>query len=155
MCAYAGVFYFLAYADSADSESATVMSEIIKSKYKLYAALNKIKDINSIYNTSIPVVKMPDLNVQFYKKEAEVTSSTLHLPATATHQSSLATTIIQEAHLPLHQLKKPRPETSTTIITPPMVSIPPGIGRPPLSSSGKRNRRNKKKAKMGVQIGPQ
>lgn len=148
-----------AYTDSADSASATVMSEIIKSKYKLYAALNKIKDTNNICK-AIPVVDTsgePDVQLS-KRKDAEVSNNTAKLSSNAICESSLAESAKpQSALLPLHQFKKRKPETSTGVMAPPIVFVPPVLGQPVLSSPSKvkRNRRKKKKAKMGVQIGPQ
>ncbi|KAL3525516.1 hypothetical protein ACH5RR_013888 [Cinchona calisaya] len=148
----------LSIIDSVDSASATVMSEIFRSKYKLYAALNKIKDTNSIYSAAIPVVNTSeDPGVQSSKrKEAEVNNNTGNLPITAICGTDVAEPAkTQAAHLPLHQFKKPKSETDTgETIAPPIVFVPPVLGQSLLSSTSgaKQNRKNKKVAKK--QEGP-
>ncbi|KAL3526971.1 hypothetical protein ACH5RR_011627 [Cinchona calisaya] len=128
----------LSILDSADSVYATVMSLIIKSKSKLYAALNKSRDTNSVSSPTVPIVNTSkDTSVQLNKrKEAEVTGTTISLPITAISQFNLAEFAkIQAAHLPLQQFKKPKPDTSSMEITPPFDFLPPGLGQPLLSST--------------------
>ncbi|CDP02705.1 unnamed protein product [Coffea canephora] len=142
----------LSILDSADSASATLMSEIIKSKSKLYAAVNKIRDANSIHSAVNSVNTWEDPGVLLSKgKVAQVGKTTASFPSLAESAKTHAT------HVPFHPFKKPKLETSTEVVAPPIVFVPPVLGQPLHSSTSgvKRNRKNKKKAKVGVQIGPQ
>lgn len=141
----------LSILNSADSASATVMSEIIKSKSKLYAALNKIKDTNSIHGAVNPAVNTWEDPLLSKGKVAEGGKTTASFPSLAESAKT------QAADVPFHPFKKPKPETSTGVVAPPIVFVPEMSGQPlPSSTSGvKRSRKNKKKAKVEVQIGPE
>ncbi|CAK9150628.1 unnamed protein product [Ilex paraguariensis] len=137
-----------------DSDSRTVMSEIINSKHKLYAALNKVKETHNVHNGITPdgMNTGNGLGIPLSKrKEVEATGGTNNMPITAVSEPCLGqNTIIPAAHPPFHQFKRPKLESSSEATPTPIQFVPPVLEQPLLGDSTtdrKRNRRNKKKAK--------
>ncbi|KAA8530647.1 hypothetical protein F0562_005419 [Nyssa sinensis] len=140
-----------------DSSSGTLISEIIKSKFRLYAALNKVKDSHNTHNGIMPVVVntgnssgMPLTE----GKEVEVAGGTDNMPIAAILETcSGQITSIPVTQLPHHEFKKPKQEASASFI-PPIVFVPSVLEQSPLGSTSgrKRNRKNKKAAKKKVRV---
>ncbi|XP_057970642.1 double-stranded RNA-binding protein 5-like [Malania oleifera] len=142
--------------------SGTLLSEIIKSKMKLYVALHRVKDARQMQNTSVPgeghIGITPGISSD-KGKEIEVVGGSENLPVTAIAGSSpgeLAN--IPVTHQPAHEFKKPKAEPMPGTITTPIMFVPPVFEQSPVicSTSGKkRNRKNKKKADKKRRIGSQ
>uniref|UniRef100_A0A5B7AI71 Putative double-stranded RNA-binding protein 4 isoform X3 n=1 Tax=Davidia involucrata TaxID=16924 RepID=A0A5B7AI71_DAVIN len=145
-----------------DSSSATVIFEIIKSKFRLYAALHKVKDSHNTHNGISPVVVNSGntFGVPLTKeKEGEVTGVTYNKPIAAISETcSGQLTNIPVTQLPHHEFKKPKQEPSSTSIICPIEFVPSVLEQPPVvgSTSGrKRNRKNKKAAEKKMRVDAQ
>uniref|UniRef100_A0A5B7AKU4 Putative double-stranded RNA-binding protein 4 isoform X3 n=2 Tax=Davidia involucrata TaxID=16924 RepID=A0A5B7AKU4_DAVIN len=144
-----------------DSSSGNVISEIIKSKFRLYAALHKVKDSHNTHNGIMPVVVNTGSSFGTplsKRKDVEVTGGTDNMPISAisaTCSGQLTNILVTQP--PLHEFKKPKLEPSSESITP-IVFVPPVLQQPLVvgSTDGrKKNRKNKKKAKKKVQVDAQ
>ncbi|PSS35986.1 Double-stranded RNA-binding protein [Actinidia chinensis var. chinensis] len=136
---------------SGNSESGTVIFEIIKSKFRLYAALHKVKDLNN--NGYMPSAVNTGFGCSLSKgKEVEVSEDANGLPNSILPLTcSIKLTNIPAMHQPFHEFKKPKWEPSPEAFTP-IVFVPPALEQPlgvgPRSAK-KRNRKKKKSTKKG------
>ncbi|GFY81106.1 hypothetical protein Acr_01g0009150 [Actinidia rufa] len=134
-----------------NSESGTVIFEIIKSKFRLYAALHKVKDLNN--NGYMPSAVNTGFGFSLSKgKEVEVSEDANGLPNSILPMAcSIQLTNIPSMHQPFHEFKKPKWEPSSEAFTP-IVFVPPALEQPlgvgPRSAK-KRNRKKKKLTKKG------
>lgn len=132
-----------------NSGSGTLLSEIIKSKVKLYAALHRVKDPSYIHTGILPVgltAGIPPCK----GKEVEVAPGTDQLLPTAVSVPLSGQLVhVPVTHPPVHELEKPKPNVSSEVIAPP-ISFVPSVFEQPLvvspTTGRKRNRKNKKKA---------
>lgn len=122
-----------------DSRYRTFLSEIIKSKAKLYVALNKVKDssISHLGTTSA------GSNTLIQNNEAETAAVGKDVPATGSIEQISGT--VQ----PYHEFKLPKSEVTETTplpiaFVPPMAEHDSVVGE----SSSRKRRRKKKKAKL-------
>ncbi|CAL5366507.1 unnamed protein product [Camellia sinensis] len=157
------------------SDSRTVITEIIKSKVKLYAALHKVDSTQSGVNPvavstagtslAIPVNKGKDIEVSGYISNTPNTaipypwSGQLNI-IPATHQPYIPAThqpYVPTAHQPFHEFKKPKfePSSEAITITPPIVFVPPALGQPLAVGSSSTRKRRKKKAKKKSRVDAQ
>ncbi|CAL5370880.1 unnamed protein product [Camellia sinensis] len=142
-----------------NSDPGTVIFEIIKSKFRLYAALHKVKDLHNTLNGITPVAANTLSSPLGKGKEVEVTGGTRDVPSTAISETcSGQLTNIQAIQQSFHEFKELKSEPSHEAINPPIVSVPPVLEQPldlGSSSARKRRRKNKKKAKKNVQLDAQ
>ncbi|KAK9272942.1 hypothetical protein L1049_003321 [Liquidambar formosana] len=149
-----------------NSGSGTLLSEIIKSKLKLFAALHKAKGSPYIHNSVVPVgVDMGNIQntgntpiiLPSAGKEVEIAVGTDNVPTTAFPEAGQLTNLLVTPPA-FHEFKTPKSEPSAEAIPPPIVFVP-SVFEQPLgveSSSGKkRNRKNKKKSNKKSRIDPQ
>lgn len=171
------------------------MSEIVKSKFRFYDELKKVKDSSSAQGSTVPtgintlkdfkdssseqggnfpagVQPLEDRGAPLSvnkRKEVHVSGDTATGPSTAIPQSSLLTQFLTtQVELPestleqpsntqatdqsLHEFKKPKCQTSSSAIAPPIVFVPPASEQAPIcSGSGKKRNRKNKKAKKKVE----
>ncbi|MFQ6654755.1 hypothetical protein Gotur_025603 [Gossypium turneri] len=122
----------------ADDRYGTVVSEIIKSKAKLYDALNKAKD--SSFDTTLTGANRLNHN----NTEVENNAVTNHVP-NSTHPSS-------GAKHPRHEFKVPKSGEGTDCIDLPIAFVPAVIGQGSDvgESSSKKQRKKKKRAKLNT-----
>ncbi|KAL0424059.1 UNVERIFIED_CONTAM: Double-stranded RNA-binding protein 4 [Sesamum radiatum] len=154
-----------------DSESSTTMSEIVKSKFKLYDALKTVMDSSSVQVVNVPsrVNPLEDsaaISLVNKRKEIDVGEGSSTDPfATISKSSSVAPLPAIQLMIPestpeqfsntqvapqfLHEFKKPKSQTSLPAVDPPIVFVPPASEQAVISSTSgkKRNRRNKKTKK--------
>ncbi|XP_057500282.1 double-stranded RNA-binding protein 4-like [Actinidia eriantha] len=138
---------------SGNSESGTVIFEIIKSKFRLYAALHKVKDLNNNgYMPSAVNVGTSFGSPPCKGKEVEVFEDANRLPNSIMPETcSVQLPNIPAMHQPFHEFKKPKWEPSSDAFTP-IVFVPPALEKPlgvGPSSVKKRNRKKKKSTKKG------
>ncbi|XVE72196.1 hypothetical protein DITRI_Ditri11bG0019600 [Diplodiscus trichospermus] len=121
-----------------DPKYATFLSEIIKSKSKLFVALNKAKDSSIVHHGTTPA----GANTLIHNnKEVETAAVTNSMPTSASLQPSSG------AEHPRHEFKIPTSEQVSQCIDLPIAFVPPvivhasGVGE---NSSRKRRRKNKK-----------
>ncbi|KAL7190779.1 hypothetical protein ACSBR2_022957 [Camellia fascicularis] len=142
-----------------NSDPGTVIFEIIKSKFRLYAALHKVKDLHNTLDGITPVAANTLSSPLCKGKEVEVTGGTRDVPSTAISETcSGQLTNIQAIQQSFHEFKELKSEPSNGAINPPIVSVPPVLEQPldlGSSSARKRRRKNKKKAKKNVQLDAQ
>ncbi|GMP27493.1 hypothetical protein CsSME_00003458 [Camellia sinensis var. sinensis] len=147
------------------SDSRTVITEIIKSKVKLYAALHKVDSTQTGTSLAIPVNKGKDIEVSGYISNTPNTaipypwSGQLNI-IPATHQPYIPAThqpYVPTAHQPFHEFKKPKfePSSEAITITPPIVFVPPALGQPLAVGSSSTRKRRKKKAKKKSRVDAQ
>lgn len=132
-----------------NSGSGTLLSEIIKSKVKLYAALHRVKDPSYIHTGILPVGLTSGIP-PCKGKEVEVAPGTDQLLPTAVSVPLSGQLVhVPVTHPPVHELEKPKPNVSSEVIAPP-ISFVPSVFEQPLvvspTTGRKRNRKNKKKA---------
>ncbi|XP_031259778.1 double-stranded RNA-binding protein 1-like isoform X2 [Pistacia vera] len=123
-----------------NSGSATSLSELIKSKGKLYAAMRKIKEANDgPQDMGVNTRQNSEISVNNVVEAA--TTGNLPMIATPTAASS-------GMHLPHHHFRIPKPEQSFETVNFPIQFVPPALGQPlgVSSSSSNKRRKNKKKA---------
>ncbi|KAL0395884.1 UNVERIFIED_CONTAM: Double-stranded RNA-binding protein 4 [Sesamum calycinum] len=154
-----------------DSESSTTMSEIVKSKFKLYDALKTVMDSSSVQVVNVPsrVNPLEDsaaISLVNKRKEIDVGEGSSTDPfATISKSSSVAPLPAIQLMIPestpeqfsntqvvpqfLHEFKKPKSQTSLPAVAPPIVFVPPASEQAVISSTSgkKRNRKNKKTKK--------
>lgn len=132
------IWIYLSFS-TGNSGFATSLSEIIKSKAKLYAAMHKVKDTNDgTQNMGVNTRQNPEIFVSKVV-EAAVTSN---MPTIATTEAACS-----GMHPLHHQFKKPKPEPAFETVNSPIQFVPPVLGQPLgfSSSSSNKRRRNKKK----------
>ncbi|KAI3451827.1 hypothetical protein Pfo_008492 [Paulownia fortunei] len=154
-----------------DTESGTTMSEIVKSKFKFYDALKKVKDSSSVQGGTVPagvnLLEESGAPLLFNKrKEVEVSGGTVTDPFPVIPQSSFAPfpaiqmalsesisdQPTQATYQSLHEFKKAKLQTSSAAVAPPNVFLPPTSEHPLMCSTlGKKRNRKNKKAKKKVQ----
>lgn len=144
---------------SLDSESGTVIAEIIKSKSKLYVALDKLKNSCNTQNSGVPVGIQAGSNLVITESkgnEFEVVAVNNSMPRTALPEPCTGnSTNISATHTPLHEFRPPKAETSSAFeaITTPIIFVPPTSEQLVVgSTSGKKRKRKNNKAnkKVGV-----
>ncbi|KAI8020360.1 Double-stranded RNA-binding protein 4 [Camellia lanceoleosa] len=109
-----------------NSDPGTVIFEIIKSKFRLYAALHKVKDLHNTLNGITPVAANTLSSPLGKGKEVEVTGGTRDVPSTAISETcSGQLTNIQAIQQSFHEFKELKSEPSHEAINPPIVSVPP------------------------------
>lgn len=122
------------------SGSATSLSELIKSKGKLYDAMHKIKDAN--YGTQDMAVNT--------SQNSEILVSKVGKAPTASNVPLIATpkTASSGAQVPQHQFNISKPVPSFETVNFPIQFVSPVSGQPlgVSSSSSNKRRKNKKKA---------
>ncbi|PSR87856.1 Double-stranded RNA-binding protein [Actinidia chinensis var. chinensis] len=134
-----------------NSDSETVIFEIIKSKFRLYAALYQHKDTNDTQNGFMPLAVNTGTSVGFPPRTGNV--ATTAILETCSDQLS----IIPAAQQPFHEFKKPRLVPSYEIITTPIVFVPPvleqplGVGQSSVRKRNRKNKKVKKKAQVDAQ----
>ncbi|OIS99277.1 PREDICTED: double-stranded RNA-binding protein 8-like [Nicotiana attenuata] len=139
-----------------ETDSGTMMLEIIKSKRKLYVALDKVQDTGDVNAGFMPTELNRPVHVN-KRKEVEVIEDA----GEKTYSGLLAYSLGQPSDIQalnqLHVFKRPKLASSSVEVAPPMVFVPPVVDPSLLcSTSGKRrNRRNKKNANKDVQVDPQ
>lgn len=144
----------------ADSEAGLSMFEIIRSKYKLYSALNMNKNsfINQDGTMSVGVQSGPSIPSS-KGKEVEVVPSTNNMPSAAISAPSLGQpTNLPASYPPVCEYRNPNPVASYEAVTPPIVFVPPVSDPAQLfgsTPSKKRNRKNKKRAQKKMRVDPQ
>ncbi|KAF2295395.1 hypothetical protein GH714_032748 [Hevea brasiliensis] len=120
-----------------NSGTGTIISEIVKSKVKLYAALNKLKNSQHAQGDTVPVSSE--------EKEAEVVTVSNNA---ASVTSQAASGMIR----PHHGFIMPKPEPAREPIELPITFVHP-VSEQALdsgSTSGKKRKKNKKKANKKV-----
>ncbi|XVF16406.1 hypothetical protein REPUB_Repub10bG0028400 [Reevesia pubescens] len=121
-----------------DPTHGTFLSEIIKSKAKLYVALNKVKDSSIFHPGSTPL----GANTLIHNnKEVEITAVTNSVPTSTIVQPT------SEAERPNHEFKIPKSEQGAECIALPIAFVPPVIGEASdvgENSSRKRQREEEK-----------
>ncbi|KAL3813314.1 hypothetical protein ACJIZ3_014582 [Penstemon smallii] len=157
-----------------DSESGSTMSEIIKTKSKLYDAIEKAKDSSTNHVVTAPVGMAPlegtDAISSLKVKEVEVNESIVTGPSDAIPESSLVLcppvqvalsestlgqpSVIQATHQSFHDYKKPGTQTSEAEITLPITFVPPASQESsmcPISGKKRRKKNQKARKKMKTQ----
>ncbi|KAL2504304.1 Double-stranded RNA-binding protein 1 [Abeliophyllum distichum] len=140
------------------SESGTTMSEIVRSKFRLFDEFKSRKDSSMVDDGSMPIgvnpgEKLVSLNK---RKEVEVNGDTVNDTFASLDPTLENPSVVQGAHLPLHEFKKPRPEPLLEATAPPIVFVPPALELSLLSStSGKKKKRKNKKAKKKMLVDSQ
>ncbi|KAL6993965.1 hypothetical protein U1Q18_012075 [Sarracenia purpurea var. burkii] len=141
-----------------NSDSGTVIPEIIKSKVKLYVALHKVKDLqnpqNEITPSAVNAGTNPCLPPSNGKEVIEVIGGTNYVPTPTSEACSGQHTHIPATHQPYHEFKKPKWEISPEAIAP-IVFVPQqslGVGP---NIARKKNKKNKKKSTKKVQVDAQ
>ncbi|KAG8384163.1 hypothetical protein BUALT_Bualt04G0089600 [Buddleja alternifolia] len=156
------------------SESGTTMSEIVRSKFKFYDELKKVKDAiqggttPAGLNQSEERVVVSSFNE---RKEFEVNEGTINascsaiLPSSTTLSPAIQVALsdstseqpsyTQATNQSPHVFKKAETQTSSVPIDLPIVFVPPAPQQPLVSStSGKKRKRKNKKAKRNVEYQP-
>ncbi|KAL0431388.1 UNVERIFIED_CONTAM: hypothetical protein Sradi_0764800 [Sesamum radiatum] len=150
------------------------MSEIVKSKFKLYDdALKTVMDSFSVQVGNVPAGVNPlednaAISLVNKRKEIDVGEGSSTDPfATISKFSSVAPFPAIQSTLPestpeqlsntqaapqfLHEFKKPKSQTSLPAVAPPIVFVPPASEQAVISSTpGKKRNRKNKKAKKKV-----
>lgn len=167
-------FVFSLHCHPGNSESGTAILEIIKSKFRLYAALHKLKgsqssqdgiplalntgnfvfpfrnekEVESTGNGNAPL--MVNTGIPFGNgKEVGITRGANNVTSNVISEAFAKLSNILAMQKPLHQCKKPKWEPSPVAFTP-TAFVPPAMEQPlgaGPSSAKKRNRKNKKKRK--------
>lgn len=141
-----------------DSESGTVISEIIKSKNKLYVAMDKLKN-SCTRNGGVPAGIQTGSNLGITESkgnEFEAVTMNNNMPRTALPEPCTGnSTNISATHMPLHEFTPPKAETSSAFeaITTPVIFVPSTSEQLVVgSTSGKKRKRKNNKAnkKVGV-----
>lgn len=145
-----------------DSESVpTVISETIKSKSKLYASLDKVKDSCNTQNDIMPVGIQTGntLGIAVSKGNGfEVAVVDNNMPRTAIAEPfSGDSTTISAAHRSLHEFSPRKQEASlpSEAISTPIIFVPPTSDQLVGSTSGKKRKRKNKKDKQKVGVDAQ
>ncbi|KAK4367923.1 hypothetical protein RND71_011715 [Anisodus tanguticus] len=135
-----------------DSNSGTLMLEIIKSKRKLYAALGNIQDTGDFNAGFMPTELGRPVHVD-KRKEVEV------IEGAGENTGLLAYSLGQpsdvQAPNQLRVFKRPTPGTSPVEVAPPIAFVPPVLDPSLLCSTSGKKKQNKKKAEKIVQVDPQ
>lgn len=130
------------------------MFEIIKSKRKLYAALDKVQDTGDLTAGFMPMDLGRPLPVD-KRKEIE----TIEGAWEKANRGLLAYNLGQPSDVlapdQLHVFKRPKSGSSSMEMAPPIVFVPPVLEPSLLCSTSGKKRRKKKKAKKNVQVDPQ
>ncbi|KAK4367924.1 hypothetical protein RND71_011716 [Anisodus tanguticus] len=144
-----------------ETDSGSVMLEIIKSKRKLYAALDKVQDTGDFNACFLPTELGRPVHVDNKRKEVEGAGEKTNTGLAA---YSLGQPSDVQAPNQLHVFKRPNTGSSSVEVAPPIVFVPPVLdpslpcstsGPSLLCSTSTKKRRNKKKAKKNVQVDPQ
>lgn len=137
-----------------ETGAGTVMFEIIKSKRKLYAALDKVQDTGDLTAGFMPMDLGRPLPVD-KRKEIE----TIEGAWEKANRGLLAYNLGQPSDVlapdQLHVFKRPKSGSSSMEMAPPIVFVPPVLEPSLLCSTSGKKRRKKKKAKKNVQVDPQ
>ncbi|CAK7339051.1 unnamed protein product [Dovyalis caffra] len=134
-----------------DSGSSKILYEIIKSKSKLYAALDRVKDPSHSQPNIVPMgVKVESCSETTVRQEQEVRTAIVRDAASVSASSPAASGV----HPPHHELKRSRTDSASEPIPVPIAFVHP-VSEQPLdidvgSSSAKKRRKNKKKASKNV-----
>ncbi|MCE0480616.1 hypothetical protein HAX54_037635 [Datura stramonium] len=137
-----------------DNGSGTVMFEIIKSKRKLYAALDKVQDKTDFNAGFMPMELSYPVNVD-KRKKVEIIQGAGDRISTGLFAYSLGQPSDVQAPNQLHDFKRPKLGSSSVEVSPPIVFVPPVLDPSLICSTSRKKRRNKKKTKKNVQVGPQ
>lgn len=134
------------------SESGTTMSEIVRSKFRLFDALESHKDSSKVHDNvcSMPIGENQggDLASLSKRKEVEVNGDTGNNTFASLDPTLVQPSIVQGTHLPLHEFKKPRPGPLSEVTVPQIMFVPSALEPSlPSSTSGKKKNRKNKKAK--------
>ncbi|KAF3615611.1 putative U-box domain-containing protein 4-like isoform 1 [Capsicum annuum] len=137
-----------------ETGAGTVMFEIIKSKRKLYEALDKVQDTSDFNAGFMPMESGRPVHVD-KRKEVETIGDHGERANNGLLAYSLGQPSDAQASAQLHVFKRPKQGSSSVEVPSPIVFVPP-VRDPSLvcSTSGKK-RRNRKKAKKNVQVDPQ
>lgn len=130
------------------------MFEIIKSKRKLYAALDKVQDTGDFNAGFMPMEFGRPLRVD-KRKEVEIIEGAGEKANSGLLAYSLGQPSDVQAPDQLHVFKRPKSGSSSAEVAPPIVFVPPVLDPSLLCSTSRKKRRNKKKAKKNVQVDPQ
>lgn len=137
-----------------ETGAGTVMLEIIKSKRKLYAALDKVQATGDYNAGFMPMELGRPVHVD-KRKEVEITEGAGEKTYTGLLAYSLGQPSDVQASNQLHAFKRPKSGSSSVEVAPPIVFVPPVLDPSLLCSTSGKKRRNKKKAKKNVQVNPQ
>ncbi|XP_060192312.1 double-stranded RNA-binding protein 1-like isoform X1 [Lycium barbarum] len=137
-----------------ETDSDTVMLEIIKSKRKLYAVLGKVQDTGDVNAGVMPTELVHPVHVD-KRKEAEIIEGSGERTNTGLLAYSLGQPSDVQAPNQLHVFKKPKSASSPVEVAPPLVFVAPVLDPSLVCSTSRKKRRNKKKAKKDVQADPQ
>ncbi|KAK4416423.1 Double-stranded RNA-binding protein 4 [Sesamum alatum] len=158
-----------------DTESGTTMSEIVKSKFKLYNAMKPVKDSSSVQGATVPAGVSPSeersavLLANKRKEVEEVSAETVTDPSPVIPQPSSAPfpaiqmalsesnteqpSSTQNTYQSLHEFKKPEPQTSSVTVAPPIVFVPPAAEHTQMcATSGRKQKRKNKKARKNESL---
>ncbi|CAN4079892.1 unnamed protein product [Withania somnifera] len=137
-----------------ETGAGTVMFEIIKSKRKLYAALDKVQDTGDYNAGFMPMEVGLPVHVD-KRKEVEISEGAGEKTYTGLLGYNLGQpSDVQESNQ-LHAFKRPKSGSSSVEVPYPIVFVPPVLDPSLLCSTSVKKRRNKKKAKKNVQVHPQ
>lgn len=135
---------------AADTESGTTMSEIVKSKFRLYDTLKNSKNSSNILGVTVPAGadQLEETVVLHKRKEVEVGGGPATNPSTLIAQPSFGQYHASEMPLsdctsgqpsgnnvtcqPLHVFKRAKPQASSATIATPIVFVPPATIPPPV-----------------------
>ncbi|XP_049358186.1 double-stranded RNA-binding protein 4-like [Solanum verrucosum] len=138
-----------------ETGAGTVMFEIIKSKRKLYAALDKVQDTGDVNAGFLPMEFGRPLHVD-KRKEVEISEGAGKKANSGLLAYSLGQPSDVQAPDQLHVFKRPKSGSSIVEVAPPIVFVPPVLDPSLLCSTSGKKRRNKRKAKKKiVQVDPQ
>ncbi|CAN4083129.1 unnamed protein product [Withania somnifera] len=137
-----------------ETSDGTVMFEIIKSKRKLYAALDKVQHTGD-YNAGFMPMEVGRPVRLDKRKEVEITEGAGEKTCTGLLAYSLGQPSDLQASNQLHSFKRPKSGSSSVEVAPPIVFVPPVLDPSLLCSTSGKKRRNKKKAKKNVEVDPQ
>ncbi|KAK6152841.1 hypothetical protein DH2020_012480 [Rehmannia glutinosa] len=151
------------FADSESDTSHTTMSEIVKSKFKLYDALKTVKDSSGVQGSTVPagVNQSEDFKGSYSVKRDNVPGAMNPLGEIRAIQEVLPECTIEQhsrslvRHQSLHQFKKPESQTSSAAIAPPIACaiefVPPASEQAQICPTSGKKRKRKNKAKKEVQ----
>uniref|UniRef100_A0A2P2PKW9 Uncharacterized protein MANES_01G116100 n=1 Tax=Rhizophora mucronata TaxID=61149 RepID=A0A2P2PKW9_RHIMU len=134
-----------------DSGLGTILSEIIKSKVKLYAALDKVKDPNSAQHDTLRIA----MNIGHVSKSTSIDNrapaAAINVPICSTAQSPSV------MYLPHHELNVSKPEQSSAAVNPPIEVVSPVLGQSSDAGPGssKKQRKSKKKSQKKFRVDAQ
>ncbi|KAK4346742.1 hypothetical protein RND71_033081 [Anisodus tanguticus] len=143
-----------------ETDSGSVMLEVIKSKRKLYAALDKVQDTGDFNAGFMQTELGRPVHVDYKRKEFEGAGEKTNTGLAA---YSLGQPSDVQAPNQLHVFKRPNSGSSSVEVAPPIVFVPPALDPsllcstfgPSLLCSTSAKKRRKKKAKKNVQVDPQ